>query len=259
MDRLSKNVIKQIKTLRNKKTRIEENSFVAEGEKIVNELIHSSYKIDSIIGLKEWIDDNVKQLNIKNIKTYCANEEELSSISSLKTPNKVLAVAHIAENIFDIELLKDKLTLALDDIQDPGNFGTIIRLADWFGIQNVICSENSVDVYNSKVIQASMGAFLRVNVVYLKLPVFFSEYKNKVNQIIYGAALKVESIYNTNLDSSGLIVLGNEARGISHEINPFINRWITIPSFNLRSEKTESLNVSIATAIICSEFRRRVK
>jgi RNA methyltransferase, TrmH family len=259
MNKLNKSIIKQIKALQKKKTRNEKRLFIVEGEKIVNELIHSSFKIETVVGVKEWIDSNVNILNNKQIKFFYAKEEELSSISLLKTPNQVVAVAHIPESTLQIQYLSDKLTLVLDDIQDPGNLGTIIRLADWFGIQNIICSENSVEVYNPKVIQSTMGAFMRLNIFYVDLQDFIKEYKNRTKLKVYGASLAGSNIYSSELTQNGLIVMGNESHGISAELQPSIDQWITIPTFSNTRFKTESLNVSVATAIICSEFRRRVK
>lgn len=259
MNKLNKSIIKQIKALQKKKTRNEKRLFIVEGEKIVNELIHSSFKIETVVGVKEWIDSNVNILNNKQIKFFYAKEEELSSISLLKTPNQVVAVAHIPESTLQIQYLSDKLTLVLDDIQDPGNLGTIIRLADWFGIQNIICSENSVEVYNPKVIQSTMGAFMRLNIFYVDLQDFIKEYKNRTKLKVYGASLAGSNIYSSELTQNGLIVMGNESHGISAELEPYIDQWITIPTFNNSCFRTESLNVSVATAIICSEFRRREK
>jgi RNA methyltransferase, TrmH family len=259
MDKLNKSIIKQIKALQNKKTRIEKQLFIVEGEKIVNELIHSSFKIETVIGVKEWIDSNNNILNNRQIKTFFAKEEELFSVSSFKTPNQVVAVAHIPESALDVNLLSDQLTLAMDDIQDPGNFGTIVRLADWFGIQNIICSENSVEVYNPKVIQSTMGAFMRLNISYVDLRDFIKAYKNRTKLKVYGTTLSGSNIYSSELTQNGLIVMGNESHGISAELEPYIDQWITIPTFNNSCFRTESLNVSVATAIICSEFRRREK
>jgi TrmH family RNA methyltransferase len=257
MDKISKNKIRQIASLKQKKVREGEKLFVAEGEKLTNEILLSKLEIKTLVALKEWITSNEKLLKNK-IELLEASEEELLRISSLKTPNKVLAVVKIPEIKFNAETLKNKLTLVLDDIQDPGNFGTIIRLADWFGIENIICSESTVELYNPKTIQASMGAILRVNVFYFNLNNFLSEINQLLQLPVYGTFLSGENIFKTSLSPSGLIVMGNESKGISPRVASFINNRITIPSFSQHVEKTESLNVSIATAIICSEFKRRI-
>lgn len=256
MNKISKNQIRQIILLKQKKLRNEKKLFVAEGEKLVHEILLSNLEIKTLVAIKEWIITNEKILKNK-IEVLEATEEDLLRISSLKTPNKVITVIEIPKIKFNTENLKNKLTLVLDDIQDPGNFGTIIRLADWFGIENIICSENTVELYNPKSIQASMGSILRVNVFYFNLRDFFLENIEKLKLPVFGAFLTGENIYKSDLSSSGLIVMGNESKGISSKIASFINRRITIPSSSLRFEKTESLNVSIATGIICSEFKRR--
>ncbi len=256
MNKISKNQIRQIILLKQKKLRNEKKLFVAEGEKLVHEILLSNLEIKTIVAIKEWIITNEKLLKNK-IEVLEATEEDLLRISSLKTPNKVIAVIEIPKIKFIAENLKNKLTLVLDDIQDPGNFGTIIRLADWFGIENIICSENTVEVYNPKTIQATMGAILRVNIFYLNLNEFFLENKENIQLPVFGAFLTGENLFKTELSPSGLIVMGNESKGISSKIASFINRRMTIPSFSQRIDKTESLNVSIATGIICSEFKRR--
>jgi TrmH family RNA methyltransferase len=256
-DRISKARLKELALLKQKKSRGEQVVFVAEGEKIVGEVLGSDLKVKTILGTKEWLLANKKKLQLSNFEVFEVYDEELARVSNLKTPNKVLVVAEIPEQKFNVHELKNKLTLVLDDIQDPGNLGTIIRLADWFGIENIICSENTVDVYNPKVIQSTMGAFLRVKLKYINLNVFFKEIDNSIP--IYGAFLEGKDIYKEQLTSSGIIVMGNESKGISTEIGQFISNKITIPSFSKNDAKTESLNVSVATAIICSEFRREGK
>jgi RNA methyltransferase, TrmH family len=253
--KISKNKIKQIASLKQKKTRDDENLFIAEGEKIVTELLLSNRYIEIIAATADWLNENQKKLkNSKEI--FELNNEELERVSSLKTPNNVIAVIRKFENKFNINNLHNKLTLVLDHIQDPGNLGTIIRLADWFGIQNIICSENNAELYNPKVIQATMGAFLRVNVYYNDLETFFQNNIKSLQMPVYGAFLNGENIYTTKLSSSGFIIMGNESKGISSKLEKFITQKITIPNFTKNPEKSESLNVSIATAIVCSEFMR---
>jgi TrmH family RNA methyltransferase len=161
------------------------------------------------------------------------------------------------EYSLDFESLKDKLTVAIDDIQDPGNFGAILRICDWFGIENVVCSNNSVDIYNPKVIQASMGAFLRVNVFYEDLDSFIEKYKSATSNLCYGTFLEGENIYTSELKTSGLIVFGNEGQGISESVEAQIENKLFIPPFSKITNHAESLNIASAASIICSEFRRR--
>jgi len=256
MSKISNNQIKQINSLKHKKIREKQNFFISEGEKIVDELLSSSFQIRTIIALKDWIELNGGKISDRNIEILQASKEELSRLSLFKTPNKVLAIAAIPRYDLNYNTLKNKITLVLDNIQDPGNLGTIIRLADWFGIQNIICSENSVDIFNPKVIQATMGAFLRVKVFYQNLIVLLNEVKKNYKIPVYGAFLNEKNIYITLLPSEALIVFGNESKGISYSLVNLIDERITIPSFNPNKMKTESLNISIAAAIICSEFRR---
>jgi TrmH family RNA methyltransferase len=256
-ERISKIKIKDAVLLKQKKHRDELNVFVAEGEKIAGEVLQSDLKIKAVIGTNEWLRKNNSLLKQAQYNVFEVNDDELIRISNLKTPNKVLVVIEIPEENNGIVCFKNKLSIVLDDIQDPGNLGTIIRLADWFGIENVICSEKSADVYNPKVIQASMGAFLRVKVHYKDLAVFFNEVDTSLP--VYGAYLEGNNIYNEKLHNSGLLVMGNESKGISKTVSQFITNKITIPSFSMNDTQSESLNVSVATAIICSEFRRTGK
>ena len=240
---ISSNQKKFVSSLKQKKFRTQYNFFVVEGDKMVSELLQSNYQIEYLFATTEWIECN------EPISCIEISEKELNSISSLKTPNEVLAVVKQKDTPF-IEP-SSELTIALDQIQDPGNLGTIIRTADWFGVKNIICSKNSVDKYNPKVIQATMGSFLRVNLLYENLNEFFS---NNPNLRVYGSLLEGENVYKKKLESKGSILLmGNESKGISDELLPFISEKISIPKFG----KSESLNLTIATAILCSEFTRR--
>jgi TrmH family RNA methyltransferase len=237
---LSKNRIKYIKSLQIKKNRDLEGFFIAEGEKIVSEIANSKSSI-----IESWF--YTKEFDISEIdleKGILIDDKELQQISSLKTANKALAICKKAKN----ELQKSEFYLALDEIQDPGNLGTIIRLADWFGISNIFCSQNTVDCYNPKVIQASMASFLRVNVFYGDLKEFLTH--NKLPS--YGAFLEGKSIYSEKVSPKGILVIGNEGNGISAEIEKLITDKITIPKIG----KAESLNASIATSILLSEFFR---
>jgi TrmH family RNA methyltransferase len=251
---ISKRRHKDISALQIKKNRTENKLYLVEGEKIVDELLRTQLSIHTLFATSDWIDSH-KNLSKKCKEIVEASTDELKKISSLKTPNKVVAIVDMPEQILKISHLKGKLALVLDEIQDPGNLGTIIRLCDWFGINYVICSDSTVDIYNSKVVQASMGSIFRVNTLYTELGDWLKEYKKSFSYPVFGAFLKGENIYNRPLSSQGLIILGNESKGISSEIERYISEKLLIPRFN--SSGAESLNVSVAAAIICSEFRRR--
>jgi TrmH family RNA methyltransferase len=250
---ISKAKISLINSLSINKYRKQHNLFVAEGEKIVLELIHSEFNVKYLIYNKDF---NLPILP-KQSEIYCADEITMKKLSNLKTQPTVIAVVEIPQYAIEISELKNKLTICLDDIQDPGNLGTIIRICDWFGIENIFCSENSVDVYNPKVVQASMGAFLRVKVFYKKLTDFIPEYKRITKNQCYGTFLKGKDIYKEALTKSAMIVLGNEGKGINEDLEKQLDARLFIPSFSNNVQHAESLNISMATAIICSEFRRR--
>jgi RNA methyltransferase, TrmH family len=252
---LSKSQIKYINSLKLKKFREIHRQFIAEGTKIVNELIASSLMIDTIFSTNPHIAKKLS--SAEKFKFFVISEGELQKISNLDAPNEALAIVNIPEKPLNIKSFKDELVLMLDSINDPGNLGTIIRIADWFGINNIICSNNCVDAYNSKVVQATMGSIARVNIFYNELETVLSSVDSNIN--IYGALLNAESIYKKQLSDMGIIIIGNESRGISAKISGYINQPISIPSFpdNPMSPKAESLNVSVATGIICAEFRRQ--
>jgi TrmH family RNA methyltransferase len=249
---LNKNNIKFIKSLSEKKNRENYKLFIAEGDKIVSEAIKNKFSIKIIFASKEWLIKNEGQISTSEIIEV--TENELRKISTLKTPNKVLAVIEKPENIFNIVSLKNKLTIVLEDIQDPGNLGTIIRTADWFGIENIICSKNSVDVYNSKVVQASMGAILKVKVWYFDIIDILHENSDKIP--VYGMYLEGENIFKTQLLEKGIIIFGNESKGISEKLGKLIKKRLTIPDNNSQKQ-IESLNVSMAVSITCAEFIRQ--
>jgi TrmH family RNA methyltransferase len=260
---LVKNEAKFINSLKLKKNREAEGLFVAEGVKIVNDLLHSGIIVRQIYSSRNF------QLSIFNyhVDVIRIKESELKRISSLSSPNEVLAVCEIPRNELQLEKLENKLCLVLDGIQDPGNLGTIIRIADWFGIGDIICSSETVEVYNPKVIQATMGSISRVKVHYADLAVFLSEAKSALPGLnVYGASLEGETIYDSKLEARGFIMIGNESRGISPELIPHLTDKLYIPSFSTHlshlptgTSAAESLNAAIATSIICSEFRRRGK
>lgn len=239
---LSKNQIKLISSLHQKKHRQANQLFFAEGVKVIQELVKSNFELEHLYTTKE--DFN----NITQNKRSVITENELNKISALSTPNTCLAVFKIP---LESKIIESGLVLALDSIRDPGNLGTILRLCDWFGIQQLICSKETVDIYNPKVVQATMGSIARVNVNYIDLETFIKKTKLPV----FGTFMDSENIYKTTLPQEGIIVMGNEANGISENIEKLINKRLTIPRFG-NLQITESLNVATATAIILSEFRR---
>ena len=254
---LTKNHIKLINSLQLKKHREEHGLFVAEGVKIVNELLNSNIRVKTIF----IADDPSGQIPLRGKQKpeiIEVSEAELKKISSLSTPNRILAVAETPKYDIKKEDLVSQLSIVLDDIQDPGNVGTIIRIADWFGIKNIICSENSADAFNPKVVQATMGSIARVKIHYANLLGFLEGWKSEAGSgklKVYGTLLKGKNIYKENLSDKGFIILGNESKGISDKLFPHITDKIVIPSF-AGNTGAESLNVAVAAAIICSEFKR---
>jgi TrmH family RNA methyltransferase len=252
---LSKNKINFIQSLHRKKIRELEGVFLAEGNKLVLEAVASRFPVKMIIGTSGFLEEN--QLSTAAAKEVIeCSAGELKKASQLKTPQQAMAVVEIPTRQLTTAQLTGEFSLALDFIQDPGNLGTIIRIADWFGIKRVLCSENSVDCYNPKAIQASMGAIFRVEVHYLNLEKLAKDAHQ--NQLpVYGTFLEGENIYHAKLSSQGILVMGNEGHGISPALSLSIGQKIHIPSFAPGNSGSESLNVATATAICCSEFKRR--
>jgi len=248
---LSKAQFKFVNSLKDKKVRQEHSLFVAEGEKVVDELLNSDYEVHEIYALADWVSKN--KTRIQNLNVFEVNDSDLERLTYLSKAQKVVALAKQKQPTLKTKDIFSQLSLVLDNINDPGNLGTIIRIADWFNIRNIVCSTRSVELYNPKVIQSTMGSFTRVNVYYTDLEKLLVDAK-KEDLPIYGAQLNGKNIYESDLVSPGLIVMGSESHGISKEIQKLINRPITIPRFS--EEGAESLNVAVATAIICSEFRR---
>lgn len=248
---LSKNKIKYIRSLELKKKRKEEQVFVAEGHKLVGDLLeHFPCKL--LIATSNWLKMNHSATANEIIEV---TQEELSRASLQKTPQEVLAVFVQPSYDLNPEVIKSSLCLALDDVQDPGNLGTIIRLADWFGIEHIFCSAGTADVYNPKTVQATMGALARVKVHYCSLPQLI---ESLADIPVYGTFLSGNIIYAESLSAHGLIVMGNEGKGVSPEVEKLINKKLYIPNYPQERETSESLNVAIATAVVCSEFRRRL-
>jgi RNA methyltransferase, TrmH family len=255
---LSKNRLRFIVSLQNKKVRDEEKLFVIEGDKLVKEFLNSQMKIVSLVAKPEFIGALSPNVLNKIDEVEPVSYDELKQISTLKTPHNALAIVRISESKTPGARLTKELCVALDNIQDPGNLGTIIRAAAWFGIKNVVCSENCVDVYNPKVIQATMGAILNVNVHYADLKDFL---KNAVERKVpvYGTLLDGESIYEHKLGKKGIILLGNESRGISEELIPYISDKLLIPKYSTSPLGVDSLNAGMAASVVFSEFARRGK
>jgi TrmH family RNA methyltransferase len=239
---VSKNQIKLINSLHQKKYRIEHGLFLAEGVKVIQELLQSNFKLKQLYCL-----DKVTFNGYENQSTVIT-EAEMKKISALSTPSTCLGIFEI----INPKPIKEKgIVVALDDIRDPGNFGTIIRLCDWFGVEEIVCSNETVDVYNPKVIQSTMGSITRVNINYCDLKSFLKKAKLPV----FGTFMDGQNIYKSHLPQEAIIILGNEANGISKEIEFLAKNKLSIPRFG-NIQKTESLNVATATAIILSEFRR---
>lgn len=249
---LSKTKIKYIRSLELKKKRKEEQAFVAEGHKLVGDLL-GYFSCKLLIATSEWLKMHI---SVKADEIFEVTAEELSRVSLQKSPQEVLAVFEQPIYEFDVERIKNSLCLALDDVQDPGNLGTIIRVADWFGIENIFCSIGTVDLFNPKTVQATMGALARVKVHYCSLPQLIKGLEKEIP--IYGTFLNGSVIYDEKLSANGLIVMGNEGKGVSPEVESLINKRLYIPNYPQERETSESLNVAIATAVICAEFRRRL-
>ena len=235
--------ILDIKSLATKQGREELGAFIAEGEKLVGEIRNSSLRIRRILQTKPIFAEG-----------EIISAKEMERISQLKTANSVLAVVEPPHHTLAEVQSSKNLVLALDRVQNPGNLGTIIRLADWFGISDIVCSEDTADCFNPKVVQATMGAILRVRVHYTNLAQWLDKQSNTK---IYGTFLEGENIYSASLDKSGVIVMGNEGQGISAEVAETVTNKLLIPPYPADRCGSESLNVAVATAVICSEFRRR--
>lgn len=238
---LTKNQFKLITSLQQKKYRQKNHLFVAEGTKVVNELLNSSLKLDQLFCVN---DSEYKNIENKDL----ISEAVLKKISTLKSPNNVVAIFKMPEVL---PLKKTGLILVLDAINDPGNLGTIIRLCDWFGIDQLVCSMKTVDCYNSKVVQATMGSLARVSIVYTDI----EKYLMNTELPIFASLMDGENVYKSSLPKQGVLVMGNEANGISEAVLKLANNTISIPRFG-GVQLTESLNVATATAILLSEFKR---
>ena len=246
---LSKAKTKEIRALELKKFRDEKGLFVAEGNKLVASML-PSYECELLIAYARWM---ATQGNIPAKELILAEADEIRKVSFLKTPQDVLAVFRKPNHALEEANPASQLILALDGIQDPGNLGTIIRLAGWFGIEHIVCSQDTADAFGPKTVQATMGALAQVKVHYTNLV----EYIGKNNACpVYGTFLDGENIYHSNLSRQGIILMGNEGNGIRPEIESLISQRLHIPSYPPDRQTTESLNVATATAIVCAEFRK---
>lgn len=250
---LTNKLVNLLKSLKLKKFRDQHNLFIAEGVKINNEILHiltPKYVIGVSGALTKIVSDRIH----KDCEIIEVNDMQMSKLTLQKTPQGVICI-YEKPSKKEVQISENELILMLDDVQDPGNLGTIIRLATWFGIKHLICSKKSSDAYSPKVVQSTMGALVKVNIVYCDLVDFL---ENHDHFIKYGTFLEGENIYSSKLSEGGIIIMGNEGNGISSEIEKKINRKIFIPPYPSIHKSVESLNVSIATSIICSEFRRRL-
>lgn len=246
---ISKNQIKFVRQLEQKKYRQREGLFVAEGPKVVGDLLRHGWQPKALYATSAW--EGVSGMTGSG--AVQVSDEELQRLSFLQHPQQVLAVFPMPENREMPPLKQGRLYLALDGVQDPGNLGTIIRIADWFGINTIYCSTDTADVWNPKVVQATMGSIARVSLYYTDLP----QVLKSAEVPVYGTLLDGEDIYSQPLSNDGIIVMGNEGNGLSAPVRELVDRKLLIPSFNSSPDMAESLNVAIATAITCSEFRRR--
>lgn len=254
---ISKNQIKFIKGLELKKFRKSSEAFVAEGPKLVQDIM-PYFQCRMLVATGEWLHTHRQEVMQHNPEAELleVNEEELRRVSFLKSPQEVLGVFAIPHHNTNLHACaRQRLCLALDDVQDPGNLGTIIRVADWFGIEDIFCSPGTADVYNPKTVQATMGAIARVRIHYL--PLVETLQQEECDFPIYGTLLEGKNMYERDLKNKGLIVMGNEGKGLSPEMRTLITDSLYIPSFPQDRPTSESLNVAIATAIVCAEFRRR--
>lgn len=249
---VSKALLKQTKQLHLKKFRNERNCFIVEGDKLLLELLNSDFQVVHLFVTKEWHQANT--ITSRKFDVHEVTDNELAEISSLESPNSGLAVVEQpSRDAFKI--IAGNNYLALDGIRDPGNMGTLLRIADWFGISGIFCSEDTVEAFNPKVVQASMGSIFRIPVVTRDLNILLREEINSSG--VYGAMLNGESIYKTPLTKGWTLVIGNESAGIREALIPVIKNRVTIPFYGPADERPESLNAAVAAAVICAEFCRQ--
>ena len=245
---MTKAEIQLIRSLSDKRTRDAERLFIAEGDKLIGEILQSDLKVRNLYAVEGHFDGRAEIVSAK----------EMERISQLKTASSSLAVVEQPRHKTPTQAPTDRLTLALDGVQNPGNLGTIIRLADWFGVEDIYCSEDTADCFNPKVVQATMGAILRVRVHYLPLAEFLKRTAAEGTPV-YGTMLDGDNIYDAELQRSGVIVMGNEGKGVSEECARTFTHKLLIPAYPAERQGSESLNVAMATGIVCAEFRRRAR
>jgi TrmH family RNA methyltransferase len=248
----SKSTISFLRSLQQKKFRNEEGLFIVEGPKMVSEVLKSDFKVRQLYATINWTPDQHTSLPLEIL-----SDAEMERVSGLQTPNKVMAVVEMPALDGPVNVLSNGLHLLLDQIQDPGNLGTIIRIADWFGIASVICSPDTADVFNPKVIQASMGSVFNVKIHYTSLADVLIKNAAGNKWPVYATLLAGENIYNTDFTESSFVILGNESRGVNPVLNSFITHGIHIPRPSNKQSKAESLNVAVAAGIVCSEYCRK--
>ncbi len=249
---LSKSRIKYIQSLKLKKFRQKYNNFTVEGDKIAREILTATNcEIEAVFATASWIETNKALLSSHFSKTLTVEQKDLKKISSLSTPNEAFIIAKQLNYSIDTSIVQQDFSLYLDGIQDPGNMGTILRIADWFGIPYVFCSKTCVDIYNTKVIQATMGAFLRVKICTID----FQALQQMVNIPVYGMVLDGSNLYKQSFGEAGILVIGNESKGISSTVKMLISHKVTIPS--AKNGGAESLNAGVATGIICAHIRNK--
>lgn len=241
--------------------------FLAEGPKVIRDMMNR-YEIETIVATQEWIEVNGREFIDRETAVVMVKPAELERLSFMQTPQDVMAVMKIPNWVYGLDpttegrdgidygYLGKRLSLVLDGVQDPGNMGTIIRIADWYGISEIFCSSDTADIYNPKVVQAAMGSLGRVNVLYTDVAALVAQSEQR-GIPVFVTVLDGEDIYRSQLSDVGLIVMGNEGNGISKQIRDAASRKLLIPNFH-EGEHAESLNVAIATAIVCSEFKRRL-
>ena len=247
---ISKNQIKLVRSLGMKKVRDEQRLFIAEGEKLVGDLL-PHFDCESLFVTPECA------LQHHFAAAQTVSHDEMHRLSQLTALTSVLAVFRQPDYKFSVDSLRSELILVLDEIQNPGNLGTIVRIADWFGIHHIVCSPSTADIYNPKSVQATMGALARVQVHYADLPSFLADYQS-LGLHIYGTFLDGENLYQKNLAACGAIIFGNEGNGVSQRVAAFAGEHLLIPNYPAGALTSESLNVAVAAAVVCAEFRRRL-
>lgn len=254
MTELTNNIRKLVSQLGDAKHRRATGLFKAEGSKCVLDTF-AHFKVEYILATSDWIEQHHE--SIPNQPVIAVSRRDLERMSSLSTAPQVIGVYYIPSMVLDLGKIQGSLTIALDCVQDPGNLGTIVRTADWFGVTDILCSRDCVDIYNSKTVQSTMGAISRVRVHYCDLPQILKELRDKGSKI-YGTFLEGESIYRSKLSQSGVLLMGNEGKGVSRQCAETVTERLFIPPYPEGVETSESLNVAMATGIILSEFRRQI-